>query len=141
MRVSECANVELTDIDFGHNRVLVRSGKGGKERMTYISHKCMVHLKAYIMSRGDVMPYLFLSKRGCLTASGIEQVLSRIGAACNIRVKPHRFRHTMATNMVRRGAPLHIVQKILGHADISTTMIYVDVQEEDVSIAHKQLVA
>ena len=138
-RVSECSAMNIEDIDMLHRTAMIHHGKGDKERVVYVTAKCVYHLRKYLNSRNDDQSCLFLGKRGRLTKEGIEHIVTNLGKACGFRAHPHKFRHTLATNLVKRNAPLHMVQKILGHTDISTTMIYVDTDDTQVKTMHSTL--
>lgn len=76
-----------------------------------------------------------------LDASSVRTVLRRAGDACNIEnVHPHRFRRTFATKALRAGMSIELVSKALGHANITTTQIYLDLTEDDLKQAHKRYV-
>lgn len=144
MRAMECANTNISDIDFIKGIVVVRHGKGDKERNVYISDKARIWLERYILEerKGVGQDALWLGKQGRLSVGGIEDVVKKIGKRAGVeKAHPHRFRHTLATNMVKRGAPLQQVQLVLGHEDISTTMIYVDINDTDVKNTHNKLIA
>ena len=139
-RVSECVNVTINDIDFKNQTCLIRCGKGNKDRITYISDKCMYWLEKYLEQKTDKDIALWTGRKGPLTKAGIEAVVRRIGKKADVHAFPHKFRHTLATDMIRRGAPLPVVQQILGHEDIATTMIYVEVSKQDAETAHRKLI-
>ena len=87
-----------------------------------------MHLANYLAQRRDDNPALFVSRNSPherMGKTGIESVLRKLGEKTGIeKVHPHRYRRTLATNLVDRGAPIQDVQQILGHADIRTTQIY-----------------
>lgn len=56
-------------------------------------------------------------------------------------VHPHQFRHALATDLIKKNAPVQIVKQILGHEDLSTTMIYVDIQEDEIESIHKKYIS
>ena len=103
-------------------------GKGGKERRIYLTEVATMHLANYLAHRQDDCSALFVSRHaphGRMGKTGIEAVLRKLGEKTGIeKVHPHRYRRTLATNLVDRGAPIQDVQQILGHADIRTTQIY-----------------
>lgn len=84
-----------------------------------------MHLKAYLATRNDVVDALFLGRAGNpITIGGIQQCVRRIGKRAGVAdAYCHRFRHTLATNLVSK-MPVIEVASILGHDDISTTQIY-----------------
>ena len=139
-RVSECSNVDIGDINFKEKTVFIKNGKGNKQRISYISDKCMIWLEKYLNERNSNDIALWTGKKGRLTKAGIEYIVRSIGDKAGIHAHPHKFRHTLATNMVKRNAPVHIVQKVLGHENLNTSMIYIDVNDNDVESAHKKYV-
>ena len=141
IRLTECVNTNLNDLDIKHGEIFIRKGKGNKERIAYISDVSCMYLENYLQSRVDTDNALWIGKRGRLTARGIECIVSRIGEKAKVdNAHPHRFRHTLATNLVKRGAPLQIVQQILGHENIDTTTIYVTINNDEIHNIHKKLI-
>lgn len=140
-RVSEVVGMDISDVDFIKGTVIVRNAKGSKERTVYISDKCMYHLENYLNARTDQDIALFLGKRGRLSKAGIEYIIRTVGERASINAHPHKFRHTVATDMIKRGAPVQVVQKYLGHEGIDTTMIYVTMDNSEVERVHKSLIA
>lgn len=135
VRVSELAALNRQDIDFYGKNVIVY-GKGNKERETYLTATACLHLKEYLNSRTDSNKALFASVKKPherLTVAGVERILHRIGDMAGVeKVHPHRFRRTMATNILRKGMPLEEVKELLGHTKLDTTMIYCTVSKENV---------
>lgn len=141
-RVSECSAINIGDINFRENKVIICKGKGDKERVAYISDITMMWLEKYLDERNDKDVALWIGRKGRLTKAGIEAIIRKLGANANIpHVHPHQFRHSLATDLIKKNVPLQIVKQILGHEDISTTMIYVDIQDADVVNTHKKYIA
>lgn len=145
-RVSEICALEIRNINFSEHTVRIEHGKGDKGRTTFMNAECEVSLKAYLASRKDDCPALFVPVRGAahhLNKKSIEQEVDRICSRCNlsIRVTPHIFRHTAASLALQRGMPIEQVQKFLGHARIQTTLRYAKVLDFDVKINHRKYVA
>lgn len=140
-RVSEVASIDISDVDFVKQSVMVKNGKGAKEREVYISDKCMYHLEQYLNSRKSNDVALWVGKRGRLTKAGIEAIIRRIGERAKIHAHPHKYRHTFATDMIKRGASIQTLQKYLGHESIDTTTIYVTMDKSEIERMHRQLVA
>lgn len=141
VRVSELTSLNRQDIDFDHMDVIVY-GKGAKERETYLTAASFMHLKEYLDSRTDDNEALFVSLRSPherLTVSGVEEILRRLGRQTGIeKVHPHRFRRTMATNILNKGMPIEEVKEILGHVKLDTTMIYCQISRENVRHSHRK---
>jgi integrase/recombinase XerC len=151
LRVSELCGLDLGDIDTGHDggtpqtprttglgsvRVL---GKGSKERVVPLGSAAVAALRAYLVRRdelhdkstGAIDPRaLFLSKRGVrLGVRRVQHLVHRYGAlgAGRADLHPHALRHTCATHLLDGGADLRAIQKMLGHASLSTTQRYTHV--------------
>lgn len=141
VRVSELVALNRQDIDFYGKNVVVY-GKGSKERETYLTATSCLHLKAYLNSRSDSNEALFVSARAPhtrLTVAGVEKMLRRIGKDAGVqKVHPHRFRRTMATNVLKKGMALEEVKELLGHTKLDTTMIYCTVSRENVKHSHQK---
>lgn len=141
VRVSELVSLNRRDVDFDGMKAIVY-GKGAKEREVYLTAAACMHLKEYIDTRTDDNVALFVSLRAPherLTVSGVEELLRKLGKSTGIeKVHPHRFRRTMATNILNKGMPIEEVREILGHVKLDTTMIYCQVSRENVRHHHKK---
>lgn len=139
VRVSEFCSIDVQDIDFDHKKVRVREGKGGKERFTYINEIAIEHLKDYLDGRADGA--LFVTQLGDrYTKSGVEYVLHSIAKKAGVdNVHPHRFRRTFATTLAKRGMKIQEVQKLMGHSNINTTMIYVSTTDAETKNAYERV--
>ncbi|WP_310603571.1 tyrosine-type recombinase/integrase [Anaerosporobacter sp.] len=126
MRVGELVKLNRSDIDLVNKECIVY-GKGRKERTSFFDGRAKVHLVNYLETREDDNEALFVSIKkpySRLTTDAVRRIVNRVANNSNenIHVHPHKFRRTMATNMIERGAPVEFVQKILGHANIETTL-------------------
>ena len=135
LRVSELVSLPRAALR-GDPRVLLVRGKGGRERLVPLSEPAIDAVRAFLES-GDAGEgrWLFPSRGGDghLTARRFAQLLKSLAAAAGIdpgRVSPHVLRHAFASHLLAHGADLRAVQQMLGHADISTTQIYVHVLEQ-----------
>jgi integrase/recombinase XerC len=139
IRVSECCDIRLNDLDFYLSTVLVR-GKGNKERYIPFGSFAKDSLLHYINnSRNKLLTtknshdVLFVNHRGGpLTARGVRKILNGLieKSALNGKIHPHMLRHTFATHLLNNGADLRSVQELLGHAFLSSTQIYTHVTKE-----------
>jgi len=141
-RVSEVSGLDITDIDFSAMEVVVL-GKGNKERKVYLTEVAAMHLRQYLDSRNDTCEALFSGKGNRrLTKNGIEAIIKRLGKAAGVEnAHPHRYRRTLATNLLDRGMNIQDVAAILGHADLKTTQIYCYISQENVKNAYKKYAA
>lgn len=142
MRVSELCGLNRDDIDFESGEVKV-FGKGSKERTCFLTGKAKVHLRWYLESRTDNNEALFVTQKrpyNRLTKNGVEYILKNIAASSRIprtRLYPHKYRSTLATNMINKGASADKVQQILGHSSVDTTLkCYARVDKQTVKNAH-----
>lgn len=138
-RVSEVSELDTVDIDMNTGECIV-IGKGNKERTVYLTDVAMLHLQTYLNSRKDNSIALFAGKgTSRLTKGGIETLLKRIGKVAGVKnVHPHRFRRTLATNLLDRGMNIQDVAMILGHADLKTTQIYCYISQNNVKNAYRK---
>ena len=102
-------------------------------------------MKWYLESRTDENEALFVTNRkpyNRITKNGIEYILKNIAKTSRIpktRLYPHKYRSTLATNMINKGAPAEHVQGILGHSNVNTTLkSYCKIDKESYKRTHKQ---
>lgn len=142
-RVSEIVQLNRDDIDFVSGEAVVL-GKGNKERTIYLTQVALMHLNDYMLSRTDNNPCLFASLKSPykrLTKEGIESVLKKLGQKAGVdNVHPHRYRRTLATNLLDRGAPIQDVAAVLGHSDLKTTQVYCYISQINVKYSYKKYV-
>ncbi len=139
LRASELLDLPRNAVAHDQPLLVVR-GKGGRERMVPLSGPARKALKGYLkaLDAGDANEgsrWLFPSrgKGGRLTRVRLFQLIKALAAEAGVdprRVSAHVLRHAFATHLLANGADLRAVQKMLGHADISTTQIYTHVLEE-----------
>lgn len=145
-RVSEFCALNLTDINWNDHTIHIERGKGGKGRTTYLNPEAEISLRAYLSSRSDLNPALFVGCRAPhdrLAVKAVQNEISKILSRCSIacHVTPHIFRHTAASLALQRGMPLEQVQRFLGHSRIQTTLRYAKTLQQDVHISHSHFVA
>ncbi len=143
LRRMELARLETGDIDTERAVILIREGKGGKDRLIPLGSRALHWVGQYQSQGRDQLAWnqqdatLFLSTQGKpLSALWLSSLVAKRVDAAQLgkRGGPHLFRHTMATLMLEGGADIRHIQAMLGHAEISTTQIYTQV-------AIRQLVA
>jgi integrase/recombinase XerD len=136
MRRMELSGLKLYDIDAERGTIMIRRGKGRKDRMVPLSERALAWIDKYV---AQVRPELVLGAADgtlFLTADGqgfgltrITQLVRNYVAAARIGKMGscHMFRHTMATLMLENGADVRVIQQLLGHAKLETTQIYTQV--------------
>ncbi len=130
-RVAELCALDKEDLDLqaGTCRLM---GKGKKERLAGLVPPAVAAIRAYLagarpMPKREAAGALFVTRmRSRIVTRTVHSIVVRVAKAAGIRdaVWPHRFRHSFATHLIDAGAPLHGVQKLLGHSSAVTTEIY-----------------
>lgn len=130
VRNQELCNLKLEDVDLGGNQVTVRDGKNRQDGVINISAECTRTLIEYLrLHPREKENFLFttLLRKNQLTTSDVRKTLKMTAARALIgrRIFPHLLRHSLATNLLNRGASLMMIQQQLRHRFIESTMIYV----------------
>lgn len=138
-RISEVCNLNRDNINFERKECKVL-GKGNKERIVYLNDVTCMLLERYLKERKDDLDALFIGKRlERLSAGGVRSKLKVIAEKAGVEnVHPHRFRRTLATNLINHGMTIQEVATILGHEKIDTTMKYIYINNEDVKISYNK---
>jgi site-specific recombinase XerD len=129
LRVEEVATLTVDAVDFHRRQLLVSRGKGGKDRVVYISDDARLALKAYLTKRSSKTQALFLVQKGPLTGKpisvrGIQKRIEYYAKKTGLTVSCHQLRHTMATQLLNADADLVTIQDLLGHSQVTTTQRY-----------------
>lgn len=128
MRVSEVCALRIDAIDTKRMLLHVRAGKGGRDRFVMLSPKVLLTLRAWWLIGRPVGPELFPGNASgtCVSASAVRVALGRAVTACKLgkRVTPHVLRHTFATHLLEMGTDIRIIQAVLGHQSIRSTVHY-----------------
>ncbi|MDD5264944.1 MAG: tyrosine-type recombinase/integrase [Candidatus Bipolaricaulis sp.] len=142
LRLSELISLDVDDVDIARMVIRVRNGKGSKERYVYAGRSLARALREW----SDIRPFaqadlaLFTTHDGRrLDKRNVARIVERAAARADLRgrrVHPHLLRHSFATSFIRNGGDPFSLQRILGHSDIKTTMIYVNLAGADLAMAH-----
>ena len=143
LRRGECLDLRFGDLDLAGQRLIVRQGKGQKDRLVYLSHVTCQALHSYLQG-ADLRPSdpLWRLPNGQpLTDQWLRKHLAVIGQHLQIApFYPHRLRHTCATRLLNAGMDIVHIQKLLGHEQLSTTMIYARVHDPTVEHDYRQAI-
>ncbi len=133
LRVSECVGLDVSDVS--HGEVLVREGKGRKDRVVPLGTKAREALDAWTAIRPQLVHsggHLFANARGGrLDARSVRRQVDRYAMQSGVaKTHPHALRHSYATHLLGSGADLRAIQELLGHASLNTTARYAHVNVE-----------
>ena len=146
LRVSELAGLTLDDVHFDSSYVRC-TGKGNKVRVVPFGEQARRCLERYLatarpqLARREVERRVFLNQRGGgFSRQGLWTLIRKRARQAGIEksVHPHTLRHSFASHLLANGAPLRVIQEMLGHADIATTQIYTHVDEGRLRQVHQQ---
>lgn len=148
LRISETLALKLKDIDWNMSLIQVM-GKGSKQRLLPLGEEAFTWLKSYSENARFLLmqklptdkqhDFIFVNRLGHpLSRKGAWKNFKERSLALGLEGKLHTLRHSFATHLLQNGAPLLSVQKLLGHADISTTEIYTHLDKRDLHESHKQ---
>ncbi len=132
VRISECINMKISDLDFNEHTGKVVSGKGNKDRIIILSKNWVVDYKKYLEEREKKQKseYLFCNQEGSTLSPDTVQKFLKISAkkaGINKAVSPHKLRHSFATALLENDVNIRYIQQLLGHANLNTTQIYTKV--------------
>lgn len=146
-RCNELRNINIEDINFKDRSIIIRSGKGNKDRIVLLSERAANLLKQYLDSRreevlvntgkkraitADAKKAVFLSNRGQRIANRtIQHFIAQLSKDIGVKhTTPHMLRHSFASHLVMSNTNIRVVQKLLGHASLDTTQIYANISDD-----------
>lgn len=133
LRTCELLNLRLHDVDFANQRLLVRGSKSYRDRVVFLTPTLTRVLADYLATRpASEDDHFWIDGDRVLTSVRVRRWVRRWGQAAQVAVSPHRLRHTLATQLVNQGMPLHSVGKLLGHRSLSSTQHYARLFEQTV---------
>lgn len=131
LRVQEACHLQVGDIDAQRGVIRVRHGKGDRERLVQLGPKLLKILRDYWAGERPAKPWLFTSKKGGpMMIDGARRALRRASDQVGLshkHVTPHTLRHSFATHLLEAGTELRVIQALLGHSDIQSTIRYTHV--------------
>lgn len=138
-RISEMTQLNRDDVDLASLECTVL-GKGNKERTVYLTAVAGMLIREYLGQRTDDSPALFAGKgTERISPQGVRAMLVKLAGTAHVdHVHPHKFRRTLATNLIRHGMPIQEVAAILGHDKLDTTMQYVVLDKTEVKHSYRK---
>ena len=142
LRAAEVLNIKTRDIDWNSGKLMVRQGKGKKDRSSWIGEEDLALLQRWVIKKARLpdSAWLFTSRDGKLIDTRylrfmVKRLAKKAGVLKDIH--PHTLRHTFATDLYRQTKNLRLTQKALGHSQISSTMIYTHIVDDELEEALK----
>ena len=129
MRRGELRDLEIRDVDFEKRRLFIRQGKRGKPRTVPVDRDTLQDLKFSIGERGEGK-LIQSNKQATISLKQINEICAKVGKKAGVghpnpakkEITPHLFRHSFARMMLKQGMRMEVVQKLLGHSSIKTTI-------------------
>jgi len=147
IRNSELCKLQVADINFEKEIVVIRQGKGRKDRVVPIGSVALKWVERYLKSARLAFPgaaassYLFIGQYGKPYVNNAMTALIRryvMGAGITKKGSCHLFRHSMATHMLKNGCDIRYIQELLGHVELTTTQIYTRVEISDLKKVYQR---
>lgn len=138
LRASELLNLTVHDIDWRSGKLKVVQGKGKKDRILWVNEDCLLLLRRWREIKPDGTQTLFTTLEGKpLIDRYLRAMVKRYGKKAGITkdVHPHTLRHTFATDLYSQTKNIRMVQKALGHSDLTSTMIYTHIVDDEMEEA------
>jgi|688.fasta_scaffold07615_11 site-specific recombinase XerD len=133
VRCSEFLHLKIRDIDLEKNRILVRSGKGGRDRFVVFPQSLAELLQVYL-EKYEPVKYVFEGKDAGkpMSTTSLRLILRKLsqGKVFGTRVAPKVFRHSFATHLLEQGCSLLAIKQMMGHRLLRTTMVYLHLRTE-----------
>ncbi len=139
LRVGEVVALRPKHLDMTTCRLLVRKGKGAKDRVLWIRDELRDLIGEWLGRRPESLWLFPTRKGGQVSTRYMREMVKRMARRARVaeweRLAPHSLRHTFATDLSRETTNLRLVQKALGHADLSSTMVYTHVHYGELEVA------
>lgn len=140
IRIKECINLKLNDVNLKEGYLKVIDGKGGKNRTIPLNQHIREQLKEYLEDYRpdtDSLYFFALKKTGSVSTQYVNRILNEAAQRAGIEkhVTSHILRHSFASYLVQKDAHVAVIQRLLGHSDVRTTSVYMHVQQDDLKEA------
>jgi len=135
----ELINMNREDVDLKTGSVLIKHGKGDKQRIVYLGAKTLKVVNDYLATRTDDNPALFVSdKNERFSFMGVRMIINRLCKTCGLKVYGlHAFRRCCSLNLYRKTKDIFFVSKYLGHSKVEVTLRYLNISNEDMKDSFK----
>ena len=134
LRASEVEDLQLTDLSLCQQQLIIRGGKGQKDRTIYLIESACTALTTYLAQRGSSdHNHVFLYRHQPLSKDLVRNRIKAAGKRAGVKVTPHQLRHTYATQLVNAGCPITTIQALMGHKRLSTTLVYTQIHNRTVA--------
>jgi len=139
LRSAEIINLKPSHINLQTGEIVVRGGKGKKDRILWVQEEVIELLRKWRKVRPEGDLFFSTLKGSILSDRYLRDMVKRYAkrAGINKNISPHTLRHTFATDLLRQTKNIRLVQKALGHSDLSTTMIYTHIVDTELEEALK----
>lgn len=129
LRVSEVVKLKISDIDILSKSILIKAGKGQKDRFTILSKNSVELLNLYLSNLPAKQIYLFAGTKIHLSQRSAQKIFARAVTESGLKTQAtcHSLRHSFATHLLEQGLDIRFIQKLLGHSSIKTTEKYTKV--------------
>lgn len=127
LRISEALDIKLEDLSLEAKELIIRKGKGKKQRIVYLNTKIINSIKEYIKTRSSESEYLFPSRQSDKVD---RSVINKQFKKYSNKITPHQLRHFFCTNALENGFAVHEVANLAGHSNIQTTLLYTNPSRE-----------
>jgi integrase/recombinase XerC len=133
LRISELCDLRMADIDLDGQRLVVRQGKGKRDRFVPLSATTVNVVCDYLAVRGTAQSdHLLLFRQQKVNVTLVQTRLRSYGRTVDVEASPHRLRHTLATRLLNSGMDIVSIQRLLGHEQLTTTQLYARVYDRTV---------
>jgi len=141
LRAGECVELQFQDCDLLGRRMLIRQGKGLRDRLVYLSDTACTAIRHYLAgwARTPTAPLFTHPDGRPISYEWLWACIGKLGDAAGVSgVTPHRLRHTLATRLLNAGMDITQIQKLLGHQHLDTTMIYARVLDTTLEAQYRR---
>lgn len=128
LRISELCNLKVEDYDQNNGRLYIKSGKGNKDRIVYLGKRTQKLL--WKLTQDKQSGWLF-GKTKAPDRNNMLKLIKQLALPLGIKAHPHKYRHTFAIQFLRNGGNIKQLQEILGHSDLKTVELYLELAEID----------